>query len=133
MAAHTEVKDSCLSIYMIIHMVNQVYISPLFPLLKMYKSSYSAGCSLSLLLVNGKHRSTMKTVALERGTGIAYGTSYPMFFFISLFQDNFYSSLSQENILDASPVWDGCPKRDTVALERIQLTISRAGLRYYAE
>ena len=29
----------------------------------------------------------------------------------------------------ASPVWDGCPKRDSVALERIQLAVARAGLR----
>ena len=29
----------------------------------------------------------------------------------------------------ASPVWDGCPNRDCVALERIQLAIARAVLR----
>ena len=29
----------------------------------------------------------------------------------------------------ASPVWDGCPKRDSVALERIQLAVARAVLR----
>ena len=29
----------------------------------------------------------------------------------------------------ASPVWDGCPKRDCVALERIQLAVARAVLR----
>ena len=28
----------------------------------------------------------------------------------------------------ASPVWDGCPKRDCVALERIQLAVARAVL-----
>ena len=29
----------------------------------------------------------------------------------------------------ASPVWDGCPKRDCVSLERIQLAVARAVLR----